>query len=425
MRIGAIGDDFTGSSDLALMLAGPNGAGLRTVQYVGVPPSEAERGVEAGVVALKSRSIPANDAVRQSLDALAWLQGQGAETILFKICSTFDSTPEGNIGPVAEALIEAMGTKEPVIVCPAFPATGRSVYQGHLFVGDRLLNESGLENHPLNPMTDPDLVRWLSHQTKGRVGRVTYRTLLNGADAVREALLLERDAGRQLIVCDAVTDDDLRTLGRAMVDGGFPLAVCGSGLAIGLPDLLGGSGEEGRWRGVSGPAVALSGSCSKATREQVKAHMEAGQHVRRIDVDAVIDGSLDADELARWAIERADSEAVPLLLTSDDPAEVRAVQDRHGRERSAHAIEKMFGALARTLVERGVRRLVSAGGETSGAVVEALGATALEIGPMIDPGVPAVATSVDEKRLALALKSGNFGAPDFFTKAAQVLGGEP
>ena len=421
MRIGAIGDDFTGSSDLALMLAGSGGTGLRTVQYVGVPNVSADAGVEAGVVALKSRSIPPAEAVRQSLAALSWLQEQGANTILFKICSTFDSTPEGNIGPVAEALIEAMRTKAPVIVCPAFPATGRSVYRGHLFVGDRLLNESGLEHHPLNPMTDPDLARWLERQTKGEVGRVTYSALLKGVDAVHEALMAERDAGRQLVICDAVTDDDLRMLGQVMVEGGFPLAVCGSGLAIGLPELLGASGKSSDWHGVEGPAVALSGSCSKATRNQIATHEAANQPIRRIDIDAAIEGSLDVSALAEWSLDAAKSDTVPLLLTSDDPAEVQAVQKRHGRERSAHAIEGVFATLARELVKHGARRIVSAGGETSGAVVEALGAKALEIGPMIDPGVPAVATNTKDVRIALALKSGNFGAPDFFTKAAHVL----
>ena len=421
MRLGVIGDDFTGSSDIGLMLAGAHGEGLRTVQYVGVPDRDADERVEAGVLALKSRSIPAAEAVRQSLAALEWLRAQGAGTILFKVCSTFDSTPDGNIGPVADALIGAMGTDAPVIVCPAFPATGRTVYRGHLFVGDRLLSESGLEDHPLNPMTDPDLARWLARQSRHGVGRVTFDTIVQGAEAVREALIAERDAGRQLVVCDAVRDDDLRALGRAMVEGGFPLAVCGSGLALGLPDLLAparGSGERA-WEPVAGPAVALSGSCSMATRAQIAAHEGAGHPVRRIDVDAVIAGDLDPATLADWAMENADV-TVPVLATSEDPATVAAVQERHGRERSAEAIEAMFGALASLLVERGAARIVSAGGETSGAVVTALGAHALEIGPMIDPGVPAV--RVVGRPLGLALKSGNFGAPDFFMKAARVLG---
>ena len=417
MRLGAIGDDFTGSSDLALMLAGKRGEGLATVQYVGVPSDPADASVEAGVVALKSRSIAPDDAVTQSLAALDWLRAQGCEQVLFKICSTFDSTPQGNIGPVAEALIERLGTRDPVIVCPAFPATGRSVYRGHLFVGDALLSESGLENHPLTPMTDANLVRWLSRQTEGEVGLVTWPTIAQGARAVREALLKERDAGRQLVVCDAISDDDLVVLADAM--RGFALAVCGSGLALGLPKLLGAEGEGSEWQGVPGRAVALAGSCSKATREQIAVHRRTDS-VRAVDIDAVMDGGLDAVELADWAVAQ---DGLPLIHSSDDPDAVRGVQERYGRERSADAIEALFGALAVALVERGIGAIVSAGGETSGAVVSALAASTLEIGPMIDPGVPAVATNVHDRRIGLALKSGNFGAPDFFAKAARVLKG--
>ena len=289
MKIGAIGDDFTGSSDLALMLSGSAGEGLATVQYVGTPTGRADRHVEAGVVALKSRSIPADEAVRQSLDALDWLLAQGCEQILFKVCSTFDSTPDGNIGPVAEALIERLGTNAPVVVCPAFPATGRSVYRGHLFVGDALLNESGLENHPLNPMTDANLVRWLSRQTKAEVGLITWPTIAKGAEAVRSALMAERDAGRQLVICDAISDDDLVVLAKAMQ--GFPLAVCGSGLALGLPDLIGTDTRSANWQGIPGRAVALAGSCSRATREQIAVHRKNAA-VRSVDIDGVIAGTL-------------------------------------------------------------------------------------------------------------------------------------
>ena len=425
MKIGVIGDDFTGSSDIALMLAGPNGEGLRTVQYVGVPDRPAEAGVEAGVVALKSRSIPKADAVRQSLEALAWLRAQGAERFLFKTCSTFDSTPEGNIGPVAEALIDALENREPVLVCPAFPATGRTVYRSHLFVNDDPLNESGLESHPLNPMTDANIARWLARQASGSVGRVTLPTVERRGGAVRAALVRERDAGRQLIVCDAVRDKDLLALADAIygAEPHFALAVCGSGLALGIPALLAEAQRDKRhaWEATTGPAIVLSGSCSNATRQQLRVHETAGHPVRRIDVDALIQGSSSTNELLDWAERHGDG--LPVLATSDEPEAVRAVQKRHGRERAAEAVERMFGDLARTLVERGFRRFVCAGGETSGAIVTALGLDALEIGPEIDPGVPAVAARHGDARLGLALKSGNFGAPDFFVKAACMLGG--
>lgn len=414
MILGAIGDDFTGSSDLGLMLAE---GGMRTVQYVGVPSGAPDPSVEAGVIALKSRSIAAEEAVRQSLEALEWLIAAGCRQFLFKICSTFDSTPKGNIGPVAEALVERLETDAPVVVCPVFPATGRTLYLGHLFVNDTLLSESGLEKHPINPMTDPDIRRWLRLQTKRDVGHVPLAKVRAGAAACRLALLAERDAGRQLAIVDAIDDDDLRVIASAAE--GFPLLVGGSGIALGLPalyrraGLLGESG--GAWEGSDGRAVALSGSCSKATRAQVAEHARAGGPQRKIDADAVMDGSLSADALVDWALAQ---EGLPLVYSSDDPEAVAAAQRKHGGERLAHALEALFGEVAKGLVARGVGRLVVAGGETSGAVVTALGLEALEIGPKIDPGVPAMRSG----DLVLTLKSGNFGAPDFFHKAMTVMG---
>lgn len=414
MILGAIGDDFTGSSDLGLMLAE---GGMRTVQYVGVPTGPADPGVEAGVVALKSRSIAPEEAVRQSLEALEWLIAAGCRQFLFKICSTFDSTPKGNIGPVAEALAARLGTDAPVAVCPVFPATGRTLYLGHLFVNDALLSQSGLENHPINPMTDPDIRRWLALQTKGEVGHVSLPKVRAGAAACRMALLSERDAGRQLAIVDAIDDDDLRTIAGAVE--GFPLMVGGSGIALGLPALYRSAGLVGEhaddWHGSNGPAVALSGSCSKATRGQVAEHAKAGGPQMKIDTDAVMDGALTADALVDWAMAQ---DGLPLVYSSDDPEAVAAAQEKHGGERVAHALETLFGEVAKGLLARGVGRLIVAGGETSGAVVTALGLEALEIGPKIDPGVPAMRSG----ELVLTLKSGNFGAPDFFHKAMTVMG---
>ena len=414
MLLGCIGDDFTGSSDLGNALVR---GGMRSVQYVGVPDAPADARVEAGIVALKSRSIPAAEAVQQSLAALDWLRAQGCRQYIFKICSTFDSTPEGNVGPVAEALADALDACR-VLVCPAFPATGRSVYQGHLFVGDRLLSESGMEAHPLTPMTDPDLRRWLARQTRGTVGHLPFATVAAGAEAARAGMDAQDAAGHRLIVADAVRDDDLVTLGRAAA--GLPLLVGGSGIALGLPavfrdaGLL--SGAADGWTGQAGPAAILSGSCSRATRAQVARH--AGTHAARaVDADAAMAGDVDASALADWALAQ---DGVPLIHTVADPDAVRAAQDRHGREAVAHAIEAFFAATARALVAGGVTRLVVAGGETSGAVVEGLGLKRLEIGPEIDPGVPAMRAGAS---LVLALKSGNFGAPDFFEKAARAMEG--
>lgn len=416
MLLGCIGDDFTGSSDLGNTLAK---AGMRVVQYSGVPNAPAEASVEAGVVALKTRSVPPKDAVAQSLAALRWLQEQGCTQFLFKYCSTFDSTKEGNIGPVADALADALDATR-VIVCPAFPGTGRSIYQGHLFVNDVLLNESGMQNHPLTPMVDPDLRRWLGYQTKGTVGHVGIEAVLAGADTIRARLDAEHEAGHRLIVVDALQDSDLNAIGAAAAD--LPLITGGSGVAIGLPANFASRGllspEENEWRGTSGKCVALSGSCSIATRAQVAEH-RADNPSFEIDAVAVIEGKLQPEEVVDYLMT---SKNVPLAYSSADPEVVKRVQKEYGRERAAESVERFFEAVADQLVSAGVGGIISAGGETSGAVVLGTEATQLEIGPEIDPGVPALRAGPD---LVLTLKSGNFGAPNFFAKAAHVLTSNP
>ncbi|WP_340107880.1 3-oxo-tetronate kinase [Pikeienuella sp. HZG-20] len=415
MLLGCVGDDFTGSSDLANTLAK---GGMRVTQYAGVPAGPAAPGVEAGVVALKSRTIPRDEAVRLSLMALEWLAAQGCRQFFFKYCSTFDSTPEGNIGPVAEAMAEALGADR-VIVCPAFPATGRSIYQGHLFVGDKLLSESGMEHHPLTPMTDSDLRRWLRPQTRLGVGHVAAPAVAAGPAAIRAALAAEDEAGRRLIVVDAVRDEDLMAIGAAAED--LKLITGGSGVALGLPEnfrragLLAGGGAD--WRGAAGPAAILSGSCSAATRGQVAAYRGPKLEIAAAGVMA---GEITGASVAAWALSA--KEGAPLAYSSADPAVVKAAQELYGREAVAAAIERVMGEAAAAMVAGGVRRLVVAGGETSGAVVEALDVAALEIGPEIDPGVPAL--KAEGRDLALALKSGNFGAEDFFSRALEALGPE-
>ena len=412
MLLGCIGDDFTGSSDLGNTLSK---AGMRVAQYTGIPDGPADAGIEAGVVALKSRSIPPEEAVAQSLAALDWLRAQGCRQYFFKYCSTFDSTPDGNIGPVAEALAAALDARK-VVVCPAFPGTGRSVYQGHLFVHDRLLSESGMENHPLTPMRDPDLRRWLSHQTTLSVGHVAAGDVMAGVDAIVMALDREDQAGHRLIVVDAIDDGHLSAIGGAAAD--LPLITGGSGVALGLPANFRARGEigaaSGDWRGQAGPAVVLSGSCSTATRGQLAAH-GADYPMMEVRAEDVISGALTAREAARWAM---DAGGIPAIYTSADPAAVLAVQKAHGRETAATAIEGFFAETARALVAEGCARLIVAGGETSGAVVEGLSLSTLDIGPEIDPGVPALRAG---PALVMALKSGNFGAEDFFAKAAAVL----
>jgi len=417
MILGAIGDDFTGSSDLGLMLAR---GGMRTVQYCGVPVRPAAAGVQAGIVALKTRSVPVEEAVAGALAALDWLRAQGARMFYFKYCSTFDSTPQGNIGPVIDALAAALGVTGPIPVCPAFPATGRTVYQGHLFVGDRLLSESGMEAHPLTPMTDPDIRRWLARQTVHGVGHLPVERLRRGEG--RAVMAAEAAAGRPLVVADALADGDLDLLAQAAA--GLVLWTGGSGLALGLPAVLGIAGAQDGWTGAGGPAIALAGSCSRATRTQIAAHAQSGAPVRRIDPDRIMSGEETPEAVCDWALAAlADAGGVPLVHSSDDPAEVARVQARHGVAPSAQALEAFFGRLAVLAVEQGFDRIICAGGETSGAVVQALGAQALQIGPQIDPGVPAV--RIEGRAVVLALKSGNFGRETFFDHAARVLAGQP
>lgn len=410
MLFGAIGDDFTGSSDLGLMLAD---GGMRTVQYVGTPSAPADADVDAGIIALKTRSVPVNEAIEKSLEAYHWLKAQGCQQFMFKYCSTFDSTADGNIGQVIDALVDEIGTDKPVVVCPVFPGAGRSIYQGHLFVNDTLLSESGMQNHPLTPMTDPDIRRVLAPQTVRKVGHLPLGDILKGNAHTK--LLTEANEGRQLVVCDAVSEDNLFDIAKAAAN--FPLITGGSGIVLGIPANFGKTAANAaNWARSNARVLCLSGSCSIATRGQIKEHENVGGSLLKLDADDVISGHMDAQKALSWAKEQT---TLPLIYSSDDPEQVKAVQDKYGLDVAASAFENLFSEIANKASAYGFGAIISAGGETSGAVVEALNADALEIGPMIDPGVPAIKVSGQD--LVLALKSGNFGAPDFFEKAARVL----
>ena len=402
MKIGVIADDFTGASDIALTLAE---AGMRTAQFNGVPKGPVGA-VEAGVVALKSRTAPVAEAVADSLAACDWLLEQGVEQVVFKVCSTFDSTPRGNIGPVLVALMDRLGPG-PVPVCPAFPENGRSVYQGHLFVGDVLLNESGMQDHPLTPMVDADLRRVLAAQMNHTVAHVPALTVMHGADAIRAAL---PDGP---VIVDAIRDTDLIEIGKAA--RGIRLLCGGSGIALGLPANFGALPGTPAWVPVTGRGVVLSGSCSRATRAQVAA-FAASNPAREITAEQAMTKAVTALELADWVLAQP---TTPMIYSSADPEVVRRAQDRFGRAACAEAIEALFSDLAATLAARGVTRIVVAGGETSGAVVTGLKAQSLHIGPRIAPGVPV--TRLGDRPIALALKSGNFGEVDFFDAALTLM----
>lgn len=424
MLLGVIADDFTGASDIANTLAKglPGQGGLVTSQFMGVPRGAADPEIEAGVVSLKSRSIPVSDAVASSLDALHWLRAQGCRQFVFKYCSTFDSTPEGNIGPVAEALADTLDVKG-VVACPAFPAMKRTVYQGHLFVGDTLLSESGMENHPLTPMTDSDIRRWLRLQASSEVGHVPAPVVGKGAQAIAAALGACAQRGETLAIVDAVADGDLVRIGQACADA--PLLTGGSGIALGLPanfiaeGLATGGGN--RFDGVAGPEAILAGSCSGATRRQVDVHMRT-HPAMPVAVEDVMDGRTSAHDLVTF-IESNHGKG-PLVYSSATPEDVAAAQARYGREAVSESLERLFAQTAGRLVDNGVCRIVVAGGETSGAVAQALDLGGLTIGPEISPGVPVLVS--EQRGVALALKSGNFGGEDFFEQALDVLaGGRP
>ncbi|MDH3715205.1 MAG: four-carbon acid sugar kinase family protein [Gammaproteobacteria bacterium] len=418
MLLGCVADDFTGATDLATTLVKQ---GMRTVQVIGVPEDgQAAVAFDAVVVALKTRTAPVGEAVDESCAALRWLRDAGARQYFFKYCSTFDSTARGNIGPVADALLREIGA-DFTIACPAFPTNQRTVYQGHLFVGDRLLHESGMQNHPLTPMTDADLVRVLGAQTKDPVGLVPYASVAAGSDAISNEYARLRADGCRYAIVDAVNDADLHAIGAASAD--LQLLTGGSGVALGLPanfrsqGLLASDAQPGL-RKRNGRQAVLAGSCSQATLAQVAYAAERWQ-THSLDPVKLHGGAQSLDELLRQAA--ADLDRGPVLVYSTaDPDTVQQAQSQLGRQTAAELVEAAMGRLAGEFVQVGVDQLVVAGGETAGAVVQALDIKALHIGPEIDPGVPWCET-LGSPDLALALKSGNFGGEDFFVKAFGML----
>jgi uncharacterized protein YgbK (DUF1537 family) len=413
LLLGCIADDFTGATDLANTLVK---GGMTAVQVIGVPTGPLPE-ADAIIIALKSRTAPVGDAVAQSLAACDALLAAGAKQIFWKYCSTFDSTDQGNIGPVADALLKRLGSGF-ALACPAFPTNGRTIYLGHLFVGNALLNESGMENHPLTPMTDANLVRVLGRQTDGAVGLVPFNTVEQGAAATRQAMMRLAEQGRRYAIVDAVTDQHLFAIGEAAAQ--HALITGGSGVAMGLPEnfrragLLPARGNAASLPPMQGMAAVVAGSCSRATLGQIGL---ARDHVPVLELDALAtpDAAALTAQALEWVAGKLAADRPVVIAASAPPEKVAALQAKLGRDAAGALIEAAMAAIAEGLVARGVGRLVVAGGETSGAVVQRLGVTALRIGPEIDPGVPW--TFAEPRGLHLALKSGNFGARDFFLKA--------
>ena len=417
LLLGCIADDFTGATDLANNLVR---AGMRVVQTIGVPNAPLSAEVDAVVVALKSRTIAPQDAIDQSLQALQWLQGQGAQQIYFKYCSTFDSTAQGNIGPVTEALMQALQT-DFTIATPAFPDNGRTVFKGYLFVGDVLLNESGMQHHPLTPMTDANLVRVMQAQCTSKVGLLNHKTIALGTASIGQEITNLKQQGVRIAVVDAVSNDDLMRLGPTLK--GMPLVTAGSGVAIGLPQNFGllPTPQASVLPKASGLQAVVSGSCSQATNRQVAHFKATGRPAFLID-PLHLKGSWEdlVKEVLTWVQGHLASGPV-LVYSTATPESVQAVQSQLGVEVAGHQVEQALAAIARGLVQQGVHQLVIAGGETSGACVQALSIEQLQIGPQIDPGVPWCHAHTPMGGVHITLKSGNFGTDDFFSKAFNFL----
>ncbi len=413
MRLGVIADDFTGATDIASFMVQN---GLPTIQFNGVPQGHDDVSAQAIVISLKSRSCPAQQAIDQSLAALAWLQQQGCDRFYFKYSSTFDSTEHGNIGPVTDALLAALGETQTVI-SPSLPVNGRTVYQGYLFVADQLLSESGMRHHPVTPMTDSNLVRLMTRQAKGQAAVINAAQLDKGAEAVRKQLGELKAQGINYVVLDALNEQHLLTQGEALKE--TVLVTGGSGLAIGIARAWAtqqqNSDAEQAGRPQGERAVVISGSCSQMTNRQVQAYRQQAPSHEVLVERCLDDAEGYAQELCDWIAANNQQPLAPLLFATADAQQLQAIQQQYGSARSSEAVEHLFAAVTRELKLRGWQRFIVAGGETSGVVAQSLGVTAFHIGPMISPGVPWVRDI--QQPLSLALKSGNFGDEQFFARA--------
>jgi 3-dehydrotetronate 4-kinase len=416
--LGCIADDFTGGTDLANNLVK---SGFRTVQTIGIPKSSARlNDADAVVVALKTRTCPPEQAIRESTDALDWLKMLGCRQFYFKYCSTFDSTPRGNIGPVTEVLLRELG-ESLTIASPAFPDNGRTVYRGHLFVHDQLLNESGMQNHPLTPMTDPNIVRVLAAQTNLAVDLIRLDFVRQGEKAVSQALEMIASQAPTAVVTDATSNEDLAILAGAARN--LKLVTGGSGLALGLGKNFGLQGRKAASSTAPpGRRAILAGSCSRMTLKQIEVAKKVYPHFRvePEELNSQFEGTLES--VLNWAAERQSDDDPLLVYTSAAPDEITKNQKTLGVEQAGYLCEELLASVASKFVDDGITQLIVAGGETSGAVVQKLGLDLLRIGPEIDPGVPWTLASSGTREIALALKSGNFGSEEFFLNAWGRLG---
>jgi len=418
MVLGCIADDFTGATDLAGLLAR---SGAPVSLRIGVPTDPPQDTAAFEVIALKCRTSPVEEAIAETQAAYRWLKAAGAGRFFWKYCSTFDSRAEGNIGPVAEALMAEIGTDQ-TIYCPAFPENGRSIFMGNLFVGEQPLAESPMKDHPLTPMRDSNLMRLLTPQVRGEVGLVNRLTVARGAEAVRTALEEQRAVGIAHVVVDAVADEDLTVIAEASRH--LPLLTGGSAIAMPLPALyardgaLSLDGAGARHEVPPAQTLMLSGSCSAMTNRQVAEYRATDAPSYRLDPLVLVDSG--AAPVLDW-LAAQDLAAAPLIYATADPASVRAAQERLGTEAAGKLVEDVLATCAVAARDAGGRRFIVAGGETSGAVTKALDVDTLAIGREIAPGVPWTYCTSGGHALALTLKSGNFGGEAFFSDAMALL----
>ncbi|MGF1681370.1 3-oxo-tetronate kinase [Photobacterium minamisatsumaniensis] len=413
MLLGVIADDFTGATDIAGFLVEN---GMRTIQLNSTPTTQVDIDADAVVISLKSRSCPAEEAIEASVAALQWLQQQGCQQFYFKYCSTFDSTREGNIGPVTDALLDTLG-EDFTIVCPALPVNGRTVFNGHLFVMGELLSDSGMRNHPVTPMTDSSLTRLMDAQSRGESGLVNYQVIEQGAEQVTSLFGELSQAGTRYAIVDAFNQAHLETLGKAAKS--LKLVTGGSGLATGIAKnwaeyLSDQSSAKAAGKPQKAKTVVLSGSCSVMTNQQVANYAAKAPHLV-LDVKACLEQDDYCEQVFQWVLNNLDGTLAPMVYATAEPEVLKNIQAQYGAQASSHAVEQFFSKLAHQLKESGVQNFIVAGGETSGVVTQSLNVEGFHIGPQISPGVPWV-KAIDSE-LSLALKSGNFGNENFFETA--------
>lgn len=412
MIIGCIADDFTGASDAASFLVK---GGMQTILFNGIPQEkERTESCQAIVIALKTRTQKTEDAVKETLKAAEWLKENGAKQLYIKYCSTFDSTPKGNIGPIMDALLEKYEVPT-TILCPALPVNGRVVKDGNLYVNGIPLNQSSMKDHPLTPMWDSDVGKLMRDQSRYDCVKISCGEMNKPEEVQKKIRLFGAEKPHFYVIPDFETGKDARSIVQNF--GKLPILSGSSGI---LTELAGQYKLEKSTtlktdERTIGSGLLLAGSCSQATRSQIAFVQKNGIKSKRMDPLKLLAGEQTEQEL--WDFIQTNHTDV-LIYSSDTPESVRKVQQA-GREQIAELLERTMANLAKRALQAGYTRLVIAGGETSGAVTKALGYRSYMIGTSVAPGVP-IMIPRENKNVRLVLKSGNFGQEDFLKRALDM-----